>query len=244
MQKKRVRNKKNYETIESDRLFNNLLSSQPMAFTLFYPLMKMQKESPEEATMVIRKALPMFPIHKVTEIDLEFIPDNYVDLTGDKSAMDAIIRFESVDGKSAFIAIETKYSENLGSNEASDKSKSKTIEKIKQLKCFRPDIEERISDRKTKLTQIYRNFLLSECYGLYIDAESFSIVLAPRDHTSTDKEVKSLTDELREEYRGRIQPVALEDFVNALISNSDGEYKAVFQKFYDRYLNFAKNYSR
>ena len=240
--KKRVRNKQNYETIESDRLFNNLLSSQPMAFNLFYPLIKMQKESPEEATMAIRKALPMFPIHKVTEIDLEFIPENYMDLTGDKSAMDAIIRFESAGGKSAFIAIETKYSENLGSNEASDKSKSKTIEKIKQLKCFRPDIEERIND--IKLTQIYRNFLLSECYGRYIDAESFSIVLAPMDHTSTDKEVKSLTDELREEYRGRIQPVALEDFVNALISNSDGEYKAVFQKFYDRYLNFAKNYSR
>ena len=211
-----------------------------MAFNLFYPLIKMLKESQAEATMAIRKALPMFPIHKVTEIDLEFIPDNYVDLTGDKSAMDAIIRFESAGGKSAFIAIETKYSENLGSNEASDKSK--TIEKIKQLKCFRPDIEERIND--IKLTQIYRNFLLSECYGRYIDAESFSIVLAPMDHTSTDKEVKSLTDELREEYRGRIQPVALEDFVNALISNSDGEYKAVFQKFYDRYLNFAKNYSR
>ena len=85
---------------------------------------------------------------------------------------------------------------------------------------------------------------MSECYGLYIDAESFSIVLAPRDHTSTDKEVKSLSDELREEYRRKIQPVTLEDFVVALISNSDGEYKAVFQKFYDRYLNFAKDYGR
>ena len=45
--KKRVNpeNKKPYETIESDRLFNNLLSSQPMAFNLFCPLQQMLKES-------------------------------------------------------------------------------------------------------------------------------------------------------------------------------------------------------
>lgn len=238
--KKRVRNKQKYETIESDRLFNNLLSSQPMAFNLFYPLMKMLKDSPEEATMAIRKALPMFPIHKVTDVDLEFIPEDHMDLTGDKSAMDAIIRFESSDGKSGFIAIETKYSENLGCNEASGKSKN--IERIKQLKCFKPDIEERIND--IKLTQIYRNFLLSECYGKKINAKSYSIVLAPKDHTSTDKEVKSLTEELCEEYRGKIQPVTLENFVNALISESNGEFRVVFQKFHDRYLNFTKIDSR
>ena len=34
-------NKKPYETIESDRLFNNPLSNQPMAFNLFCPLRKM-----------------------------------------------------------------------------------------------------------------------------------------------------------------------------------------------------------
>ncbi len=38
--KDRVKNREKYETIESDRLFNNLLSSQPMAFNLFCPLRK------------------------------------------------------------------------------------------------------------------------------------------------------------------------------------------------------------
>lgn len=40
----------------------------------------------------------MYHIHTVKEIDLEFIPGNYKDLTGDKSAMDAIIEFVDMDG--------------------------------------------------------------------------------------------------------------------------------------------------
>jgi hypothetical protein len=92
-----------------------------MAFNLFCPLRQMLEESPETATRVIKAALPGYPIHEVTEVELEFIPGNYKDLTGDKSAMDAIIRFVDTNGKSGFIAVETKYSENLGTNAAYDK---------------------------------------------------------------------------------------------------------------------------
>ncbi len=41
--KKRVAKKSKNETIDGFRLFNNLLSSQPMAFNLFYPLMLLLK---------------------------------------------------------------------------------------------------------------------------------------------------------------------------------------------------------
>ena len=137
--KDRVEHKENYETIESDRLFNNLLSSQPMAFNLFCPLRQMREKSPETATKVIKAALPNYPIHKVTEVALEFIPANHEKLTGDKSAMDAIIRFEDEQGKKGFIAIETKYSENLGTNVAYDRDengkkipRAKSIEAVKE----------------------------------------------------------------------------------------------------------------
>ena len=36
--KERINNRKPYETFDEDRMFNNLLSSQPMAFNLFCPL--------------------------------------------------------------------------------------------------------------------------------------------------------------------------------------------------------------
>ena len=240
-------NKKPYETIEPDRLFNNLLSSQPMAFNLFCPLRKMLEVSPKAATQVIKAALPNYPICKVTGVDLEFIPKEYKELTGDKSAMDAIIRFEDEQGKKGFIAVETKYSENLGTNVAYDRDekgnkipRKQSLVVVQELNCFKYDVESRIMNGEVRLTQIYRNFLLSEKYGLYEGLNSYSIILAPKNHPSTDDEFKSLYNELKEEYRNKINSIHLEDFVNAIINNSPSEYRIVFERFYDRYLNFDK----
>lgn len=236
--KYRVANKKPYETIEADRLFNNLLSSQPMAFNLFCPLRKMVQENPEAATVTLRSALPTYSIFKVIDVDLEFIPNNYKELTGDKSAMDAIIRFEDYNGKECFVAIETKYSENLGANEASNKSRE--IEIIKQLKCFKSDIEDKIADSKIKLTQIYRNFLLSETYGIDISAESYSLIMSPKQHPSTVRELNSLANELNAKYRYKVQSISLDEFVKSLITNCPPEYSQIYERFYNRYLDFGK----
>ena len=240
------KNKKPYETIEKDRLFNNLLSSQPMAFNLFCPLRQILKELPEVATLVIKAALPDYPIHRVMNVDLEFIPGNYMELTGDKSAMDAIIEFVDTDGRDGFIAIETKYSENLGTNVAYDRDengkkipRAKTIEAVKKLQCFKPNIEKLIVEGEKGLTQIYRNFLLSEMYG-FERLQSYSLILAPKEHPSTVEEFNSLYNELHEEYQQKIKSIDLEDFVNKIICACPEEYKSVFERFHDRYLNWDK----
>ncbi len=239
--KERVNNRKHYETINEERLFNNLLSSQPMAFNLFYPLIKMLEKDESTATDILRAALPDYNINKVTKIDLEFIPDNFKELTNDLTAMDAIIEFTDNDGIPSFIAIETKYSENLGTNEASDKGKTKAIETIKSLRIFQSEIENRITSEKVALTQIYRNFLLSETYGIDQNKKAYSIVLAPKENLTTANEVNSLKNELKEEYKYKISSVYLKDFVLKLIEKSQGKYQATFRAFYDRYLNFEKN---
>ena len=236
--KKRVKNCKYYETINEERLFNNLLSSQPMAFNLFCPLIKMLEEDESSTTDILRAALPDYNINKVTKIDLEFIPDNFKELTNDLTAMDAIIEFTDNEGIPSFIAIETKYSENLGVNEASRKGKGK--ETITSLGIFRTEIKERIENKEVNLTQIYRNFLLSETYGIDQNKKAYSIVLAPQEHPTTGDEVNSLKNELKEEYRYKISSVNLEDFVLKLIEKSQGKYQATFRAFYDRYLNFEK----
>ena len=242
----RVENRKEYETIESDRLFNNLLSSQPMAFNLFCPLRQMLVDSPELATKVIKAVLPDYPIHKVTKVELEFIPKNYPELTGDKSTMDAIIRFEDEQGKGGFIAVETKYSENLGTNVAYDRDengkkipRAKSIEAVKKLQCFTPDVEKSIMGGSTPLTQIYRNFLLSEMYGFEEGLLSYSIILAPRRHPSTKRELESLTNGLNQEYKNKIEGIDLEDFVERIISICPEEYATIFERFHDRYQNFS-----
>lgn len=73
--KERVDKKKTDETIDGFRLFNNLLSSMPMAFNLFYPLMLLLKEKPEQVTCAIKSVFKDFPIFEVTEIGLEFNTD-------------------------------------------------------------------------------------------------------------------------------------------------------------------------
>lgn len=239
--KKRVNNRKHYETINEERLFNNLLSSQPMAFNLFCPLIKMLEEDESSTTDILRAALPDYNINKVTKIDLEFIPKNHEELTNDRTAMDAIIEFTDNDGIPSFIAIETKYSENLGTNEASDKGKAKAIETIKSLRIFQSEIENRITSKEVALTQIYRNFLLSETYGIDQNKKAYSIVLAPKENLTTADEVNSLKNELKEEYKYKISSVYLKDFVLKLIEKSQGKYQATFRAFYDRYLNFGKN---
>ena len=90
------------------------------------------------------------------------------------------------------------------------------------------------------MTQIYRNFLLSEAYGFYNELQSYSIILAPEQHLITKKELESLTNVLRDEYKNKIKEIKLEDFVNALINNCSEEYRVVFERFNDRYLNFEK----
>ena len=218
-----------------------------MAFNLFCPLMQMFEKFPERATKVIKAALPDYPIQEVTGIALEFIPEKYKELTGDKSAMDAIIRFVDTNGKEGFIAVETKYSENLGKNAAYKKDgkgkkipRAQSIDAIRKLRCFTKDVEENIIKGNIPLTQIYRNFLLSEAYGFYNELQSYSIILASKKHPTTQKELESLTNVLRDEYKNKIKEIKLEDFVNALINNCSEEYRVVFERFNDRYLNFKK----
>ena len=93
---------------------------------------------------------------------------------------------------------------------------------------------------KKGLTQIYRNFLLSETYGLDEEIQSYSIILAPNKHPSKDKEFNTLHNELCEEYQHKINRIDLEDFVNKIISVCPEEYKSVFERFHDRYLNWDK----
>ena len=238
---KRIRDKKPYEMIQEDRLFNNLLSSQPMAFNLFYPLEKLRSESPQDATRAIQAALPCYDIALVEEVALEFIPEKYKDITGDRSAMDAIIRYVDFEGKNCFIAIETKYSESLGANEAKDDAtKEKERRVAVELGFFCDEAAKQIASGEVPLTQIYRNFLLSEAYGNRYGLASYSIILSPSIHPSTDREVASLLPKLKEEYAKKLKIVHLEDFVDALIANTPEEYSSLFDRFKSRYLDFDK----
>lgn len=187
----RVANKRKNETIDGFRLFDNLLSSQPMGFNLFHPLVLLLKQDQAMVTLAVRLVFRNFPVFEVTEIDLEFIPTPIEDYTNDKSAMDAYIRFVGNKGGKHIIAIETKYTDVLGVNEASRCEEQKQM--LVDTGLFSTDFEELLTESKVKLTQIYRNLLLTERYRMVEGLkDSYSVVLSPKDHSSTEEEINQL----------------------------------------------------
>ena len=96
---------------------------------------------------------------------------------------------------------------------------------IKELGFFKPESEAALLNDEKSISQIYRNFLLSECYRIKEPAhECYSVVLSPKDHPTTEEEVRSLQDELKPEYRYKIQAVSLEDFVERILKVCPAEY--------------------
>jgi hypothetical protein len=233
---KRADGKTPDETIAEYRLFNNLLSSMPMAFNLFHPLMMIMERFPEQLDQIVRDLFPGLPVYQVDEILIEFIPSPTVNYTNDKSAMDAAILFSDEAQNKYIIATEIKYTDSLGSNKASDKELKITTAKESGL--FTKDGLAHIEDG---CTQIYRNFLLTEKYRMvHRLKDSYSIVLAPKDHPTTDREIKSLVEYLHPQYKYKLKKYALEDFVFALEKNCPDEFLNWLNWFYDRYLNFEK----
>ena len=236
---KKKKKEKTVETIDGFRLFNNLLSSQPMAFNLFYPLMLLLKQNPAMVTLAVRSVFRNFPVFEVTEIGLEFIPKPIENYTNDKSAMDAYIRFVDNKGGKHIIAIETKYTDVLGVNEASRCEEQKQM--LVDTGLFSADFEELLMEGKVKLTQIYRNLLLTERYRMVEGLkDSYSVVLSPKEHPSTEEEIKSVTEYLKPEYAYKLSAVSLEEFVDAMIQYLPEYYAQVYERFRRRYLEFGK----
>lgn len=234
--KYRVEHKKPDETIKADRLFNNLLSSMPMAFNLFHPLILIKQKYPDALNEMIQNVFPNYPIHNVTEVLIEFIPLPIDRYTEDRSAMDAAILFQDSEGNDYLISIETKYIDQLGKNKA--KENALKLETAINSGLFNPDGIDTISKG---CTQIYRNFLLAEKYRIvHCLRDSYSIILAPADHPTTDSEVASLHENLIPEFQYKLHKYSLEDFVESLKPGCPEEYKNWLNWYYDRYLNFDK----
>ena len=234
--KKRVANKQKNETIDEFRLFNNMLSSQPMAFNLFCPFIQMLEEGKAKlVSLIFQTIFPDAGIKEVTEVGLEYLHTDVENYLNDKTAMDAIVRYTDTDGRFSFIAIETKYTDVLGTNTG---SKNAYYTKwIKRLGVFKPDTEKALLNHSKPVCQIYRNFLLTESYGITEGANRYySVVLSPAQHPTTKKEVSSLRDELKPEYQYKVFSISLESFIERVMTVCPDEEKEPFVYFINRYL--------
>lgn len=98
--------------VESFRLFHNMLSSQPMCFNLFGPLVK-------DRILACRLLSPLVPenVSEVTRVAIEWAPEPRADYLDDRTAFDAFIEYRATDGQLYALGIETKLTEPFSQNE-------------------------------------------------------------------------------------------------------------------------------
>ncbi|MEZ4266748.1 MAG: hypothetical protein R3F39_10250 [Myxococcota bacterium] len=92
--------------IEPFRLLHNMLSSQPMCFNVFGPLVRDLKLATR-----LMQTVPGLQVGEVRDVRIEFAPQPASEYLGDRTAFDAFIDYRRTDGTRAFLGIETKLTE-------------------------------------------------------------------------------------------------------------------------------------
>ena len=147
------RNRSRGKLYKRPRIFNDLLSSQPMAFNLF-------GEFQHDLSLATSALSPMGGgrISQVTSIEFEYSPGRGDDrYTADNSAFDVMVTYLTPDGRQGFAGIEVKYHENLMTKPATHRTRYDEV--ARQMGCFQQDCLPLV--RAQPLQQIWRDHLLA-----------------------------------------------------------------------------------
>ena len=141
------------QLVEEERLYANLLSSQPLCFNMFGEL----QADLELATRVLGDLWPA-RVQAVTAVRFEYSPGRGDPVyTGDHSAFDVFIEHTVPSGGVGFVGLEVKYHENLQLKAAAFKSRYDQV--ARAMACF---AEEQLGSlRAAPLEQIWRDHVLA-----------------------------------------------------------------------------------
>jgi len=195
-----------FSLIEPDRFLCNLLSSQPLCFNLFGELAR----DLDLATRVMKTMMPG-RIQRVTEVSFEHSPGRRDPrFTGDRSAFDVFVRYESPMQRRGFLGIEVKYHEGLKDKAAGHRPRYDEL--ADAMGCFPAD---RSALKKSPLQQIWRDHLLAGAVlagGLGYDEGAF-VFLYPRDNGACVRALAAYREQLTSD--GTFGTWTLEDVVAA-----------------------------
>ncbi len=138
--------------VEPFRCTHNLLSSQPMCFNLFGPLVA-------DHHLALELLGPLLPVPAVTitNVTVEYSPSPAAEYLGDLTAFDAFIEFINENGDAGFIGIETKLSEPF-SQKVYDTPRYRELTELEDSPWSGSPPE--LADRRWN--QLWRNQLLVE----------------------------------------------------------------------------------
>ena len=215
------------------RIYNNLLSSQPLCFNLFGELTL-------DLDLATRALTGMSEgrINRVRAIEFEFSPGRGdSSYTGDSSAFDVYVSYETRSGGRGFAGIEVKYHENLdlGKEKENYEKHGERYDKIAEdMGCFNEAKLRRLQG--SKLQQIWRDHLLM---GAHRDVDGFEdaffVLLHPAENSWFSEGVQDYRECLSDE--SSFQSWTLEHLVEHLKAHSSAEWITAFHR---RYLDFSR----
>jgi hypothetical protein len=207
--------------ISEPRIWNNLLSSQPLCFNLFGELYF-------DLDLASSYFKLLFPnrIDRVTAVKFEYSPGRGdLKYIGDHSAFDVFVEY-SKDNKSGFIGIEVKYAESL-KEETKEKANNNFKERYANLtnSCglFKSGSVDFL--RQPPCSQIWRDHLLSIATRQDYD-EGFFVFLFPAKNSHCQKGADDYRQYLvfDNHEQNCFHPRHLEDFINTLTSISNADW--------------------
>jgi len=224
-------------TVDRCRLFNNMLSSQPMCFNLFADLRLGVQHADPNARQVVAAMFGEPATTTVECVEIEMLPRPKGDYINDKTAFDAAVFFSDRHGRKGLISIETKYTDKLGSNPAANEKWQKEL--AGKLGLFNDQGQDWYASHH--FDQIARNLLLTVAYGRRHKFSSFkNCVLAPAD----DKETRVLIDTMRQrlapEYQHTIAFLTLQEVVQCGSDAAGKFFKRHLRRFQGRYLDLSQ----
>lgn len=190
------------------RIYDNLLSSQPLCFNLFGEL----SVDLNCAKLVLEKLEPR--IDRVSKIRFEHSPGRGDPrYTGDHSAFDVFVEYESRDGKRGFLGIEVKYHEALTEKPSEHKSRYDELATI----CGWWLNDPANVRRERPLQQMWRDHLLAASLIVNHDFdEGIFVFLAPAENAPCARAVAAFKQHVVPEKKDVFRFWTLEDVTTSL----------------------------
>lgn len=210
------------------RIFNDLLSSQPLCFNLFGEL-ALDIEFAAEVFMNLTSG----HVARVERIEFEHSPGRGdVRYTADNSAFDVYVEYVSQDEKNGFLGIEVKYHEDLRGTASAHKVRYEEV--ASEMGCFHDEAITKL--KKAPLQQIWRDHLLAGALKMEggFDHGQF-VFLYPKNNAACSRGVAAYRKCLVNDDTFIVW--TLEEMVAAIRQSRD---TAWVDAFHDRYLAFDK----
>ncbi len=231
--KQEVQNKHtDRKVIKEPRIWNNLLSSQPLAFNIFGEL----KLNLKLATSTFKVLYPDRKIKNVTAIEFEYSPGRKnLKYTGDSSAFDVFVVYVNELIENCFFGIEVKYAENLLDEPATHK---KTYEEISiQSEIFNMTMLDKLKEKP--IQQIWRDHLL--VLSMFIKNKDYKtgdfIYLYPSENDNCKLGVELYSQTFKTNKENYFKPLTLEKLIDTIKSFCSDNW---IDEFINRYLKFEK----